>query len=252
MVEIEPAPVDPRWGQEGRDRKAEAILATLRLHCHQNLDAGIWLDIGCGSGGIAATLAVHVERVVGIDPEPWARWEDFRKRHPNLVFHVGSYRDIDAFVGAESCMVVICNQVYEHVDAPLSLLATIYRVLKPGGICYFAGPNFVWPIEPHVFWPFVHWLPRGFAQRAMRALGSKHAHELDAWSWPYWKLVRAFRQTGFEYQRAIGDRIHAQAALGHSITLRMMSYVPRVVLSSLAPVAPGFIFVLRKPGASGT
>ncbi|MGA9852146.1 MAG: class I SAM-dependent methyltransferase [Gammaproteobacteria bacterium] len=240
------SPTDPRWGQEGRDRKAEAILATLRLHCSQDLREGIWLDIGCGSGGIAATLAAHVERVVGVDPEPWERWQSYRSQHLNLAFHVGSYRDLETLLGADSCSVVICNQVYEHVDDPRVLLAAIHHVLKPDGVCYFAGPNLLWPIEPHVYWPFVHWLPRSFAHGWMRTFGSKRAHDLDAWSWSYWHLVQAFRNTGFQQSVAVRERVRAHALQSGSLMARVLAGLPRVMFSVLAPCAPGFVFVLRK------
>lgn len=248
MADIEPASADPRWGQEGRDRKAEAILATLQLYCVRDLTRGVWLDIGCGSGGIAATLAEHIEKVIGVDPEPWERWSAFRTQRSNLDFHVGSYRDLEPLLGTESCDVVICNQVYEHVDDPVALLASIHRVMKSDGICYFAGPNLLWPIEPHVFWPFVHWLPRPFAQRCMRALGSKHAQDLDAWSWPYWRLVRQFKMAGFRHDAIISERLKAGLASGSSKLLRSVARLLSGPVSILAPLAPGFVFALRKRG----
>ena len=245
MVEFESVGADPRWGQEGRDRKAEAILATLQLHCGRDLTRGTWLDIGCGSGGVAATLAGHVQHVVGVDPESWECWNQFRKDHPNLDLHEGSYRDLGTLLQADSIDVVVCNQVYEHVDDPIALLAAIHRVMKPGAVCYFAGPNFWWPIEPHVFWPFVHWLPRSFAHRVMRALGSKRAQSLDAWSTHYWRLTKWFRGAGFALSTAIAARIDSEfAERGWGVRL------PRwfaMLVNALAPLSPGFVFVLRKP-----
>lgn len=247
MVEIESTPVDPRWGQQDRDRKAEAILATLQLHCGRDLTRGTWLDIGCGSGGVAATLATHVQHVVGVDPESWERWNQFREQHPNLDFHAASYRDLETLLGPESVDVVVCNQVYEHVDDPVTLLAAIHRVMKPGAVCYFAGPNFWWPIEPHVFWPFVHWLPRPFAHRGMRALGSKRAHDLDAWSWSYWRLTRAFHRAGFSSDVAIHQRVAGGASLeGAGWILRAAARLPRVAINAMAAASPGFVFVLSK------
>jgi len=244
--DIGPVARDPRWGQVGRDRKAEAILATLQRHCRCELTDGAWLDLGCGSGGISATLASHVKHVTGVDPEPWRRWDAFRAEHANLEFHAGSYHQLEGLIGRESCDVVVCNQVYEHVDDACALLAEIYRVLKPDGVCYFAGPNLLWPIEPHVFWPFVHWLPRAFAQRSMRALGSKQAQGLDAWSWSYWRLTRAFRDAGFVYASAIRDRLQSDAGTGGKTTARVLGNLPESLFSMLTPFSPAFVFVLRR------
>jgi len=247
MAEVDSPPVDPRWGQEGRDRKAEAILATLQLHCGRDLTRGVWLDIGCGSGGVAATLATYVQNMIGVDPELWARWDQFRELHPNLDFHAASYRDLETLLGPETVDVVVCNQVYEHVDDPIALLQAIHRVMKPGAVCYFAGPNLLWPIEPHVFWPFVHWLPRPFAHRGMHALGSKRARDLDAWSWSYWRLTRSFRRTGFRFNVAIHQRIVGGASLdGAGWILRVAARLPGAMLNAMAAISPGFVFVLSK------
>lgn len=42
----------------------QIALGSRILHCP-------WMDIGCGSGGIASELARHVESMVGIDHETW-------------------------------------------------------------------------------------------------------------------------------------------------------------------------------------
>jgi SAM-dependent methyltransferase len=247
MTEYTPIAADPRWGQEGRNGKAEAILATLRLHCSRDLTSGLWLDIGCGSGGIAAALAKHVEQVVGVDPEPWERWKSFQRERLNLAFHMGSYPDLVALVGAETVDVAVCNQVYEHVDDPAAMLRAIHRVMKPGGICYFAGPNLLWPIEPHVFWPFVHWLPRQFAIRLMNFFRAKRVGYLDAWSMHYWALKRLFRRAGFISANAIHDRIKAQTQRVDRVAVRSIVRLSRPVVSVFTPLAPGFVFVLTKP-----
>lgn len=248
MTDAAQTTADPHWGQQDRDKKAEAILGTLQLHCGRDLKNGLWLDIGCGSGGIAATLAVRVERMIGVDPEPWERWRDYRLQHPNLDFRVGTYRDLETLLDRDSCDVVICNQVYEHVDDSMALLAAIYDVMRPGGVCYFAGPNLLWPIEPHVFWPFVHWLPRGFAQKLMRALGSRRSAELDANSVDYWRLRRWFREQGFVVCIAIRER--ALAGRGHGLASRVLASLPQTLVRTLAPFSPGFVFALHKRAAS--
>lgn len=77
---------DPRRGQRDRDKKAEAILRTVGLMAQGcELRQGARLDIGCGSGGIAAALAGQVRRVVGLDPEPWERWKQLCEDHPGFI-----------------------------------------------------------------------------------------------------------------------------------------------------------------------
>jgi SAM-dependent methyltransferase len=245
MSAVDPNMPDPRWGQYGREKKADAILSTLQAHLGRT-PGGTWLDIGCGSGGIAAALAAKVDRVVGVDPEPWERWNAFQEQHANLQFLVGNHGDVRALLGAAGVDVVICNQVYEHVDDPLGLIRSIHEVLGPGGVCYFAGPNLLWPIEPHVFWPFVHWLPRRFARDCMRVLGSKHSAELDAWSWSYWRLMRAFKSVGFDVSNVLSHRVRVEAAASRQPILRLAARVPRALYAGLTPFAPAFAFVLTR------
>ena len=246
----EPAAMkDPRWGAECRDAKALAILETLRSEVGAAVVSGTWLDVGCGSGLIASELAQHVHEIHGLDPEPWARWPVLSAEHPNLHFHAGAFRDVPDELPPESVDVVICNQVYEHVDSPEDLLSQLHLVLKPHGVCYFAGPNLLWPIEPHVFWPFVHWLPRASAKRLMRLLGSQRADELDAWSLDAWRLQGLMKKAGFTIKCAFSSRARAGRDLGEGgAAIRLAAALPPFVTRIALPILPSFIFILRKAG----
>jgi 2-polyprenyl-3-methyl-5-hydroxy-6-metoxy-1,4-benzoquinol methylase len=249
------APV-PRWGNQGRDRKAIAIWRTLVCHRGEAISTGTWLDVGCGSGGIAATLAPRVYRIVGIDPEPWPNWVSTQADVSNLVFQTAAFDGESLPVPDQAVDVVVCNQVYEHVGDPVALLRNIHRALKPGGCCYFAGPNVLWPIEPHVFWPFVHWLPRALARRVMKLLGASNAHELDAYSTHCWRLRRWFRDCGFVVENGLRARIVA-ALLdgGHDVLAAGVSRTPGGLFVLAEALSPGLVFILQKPtqalGGSG-
>lgn len=244
----EPAAMkDPRWGAECRDAKALAILEALRAEAGPAVVSGTWLDIGCGSGLIASELSRHVHEIHGLDPEPWARWPQLSAEHPNLHFHAGSFRDVPDELPPESVDVVICNQVYEHVDSPADLLSQLHKVLKPRGVCYFAGPNLLWPIEPHVFWPFVHWLPRTLAKRLMRVLDSHKADELDAFSVSCWRLRSWFRANGFEVKNGLRARIVASLrGAGRMQAASVVGLIPDAFFVIVEPVAPGLVYFLRK------
>lgn len=243
----------PRWGSECRERKAMAILRTMIARCGDGVVEGTWLDIGCGSGGIAFTLAPHVRMIVGIDPEPWPSWETKAEEQQNLSF-VSAYFDGDQLpLQVGTADVVICNQVYEHVTHPSALIRNIHRVLKPGGVCYFAGPNLLWPIEPHVFWPFVHWLPRPLAQRLMRGLRSTKADSLDAYSATQLTLKSWFKDAGFSVSNLLRIRTATGLDIGRHERLSAMAMaMPEAFYNLLCPIAPGFVFLLTKPADCGT
>lgn len=243
----EHAKADPRWGQIDRDKKAEAIMCTVLQFAGRDISHGIWLDIGCGSGGVAATLAKHVKRVIGVDPESWERWSQLCHTHSNLVLHKGSYRDLDALLPLGSVDVVICNQVYEHVDDPAALLRAIHALLKPHGVCYFAGPNWLWPIEPHLNWPIAHWLPRTWVMYVIHRFKLTWARKWDARPWSFWSLAGAFRREGFFYASVIHQRLYADAqSRSQRGLIHLIVKMPRRLVNMLTPVAPGFVFMLVK------
>jgi 2-polyprenyl-3-methyl-5-hydroxy-6-metoxy-1,4-benzoquinol methylase len=242
MNEISTATIDPRWGAEQREYKSYAIVQTLSHYSKVPLAQAECIDLGCGSGGIAFHLAPHVRSIVGIDPEDWARWEEFQQQCPNLRFMQESVEDLSC--ADASADIVICNQVYEHVPDPQHLIREIYRILKPSGYCYFAGPNLLFPIEPHVFWPFVHWLPRKFSAWLMRFCGSKAI--LDAYSADYWRLCFWLNQ--FEVLNAVPHIVRHPTDYGrNSIFWNILSWIPAELLHFLTPISPAFVFILRKP-----
>jgi len=234
----------PRWGAAHRDAKGRAIFATMLSAIGPTVANESWLDVGCGSGGIAAELSKHVASVVGIDPEAWPGWPDLMSSNPGLRLLQRDCRAIESVVPNGSIGVAVCNQVYEHVPDVPALLTELFKALKPGGHCYFAGPNLLWPIEPHVFYPFVHWLPRERAIRMLSKMGLHRMRELDAWSMHYWTLRSHLRAAGFEVSSLLAERMLASRRRApNAALLRVLKFLA----VATEPVAPSFVFLLRKP-----
>ena len=126
------------------------------------------------------------------------------------------------------------------------LIAQIHRILKPGGICYFAGPNLLYPIEPHVFWPFVHWIPRPWALAILRKFAPEKVRDLDAFSTTYWRLRHWLRD--FVIVDAVPPLIKHKANAGSSGKVwRLFRLIPTGMLKLFAFLSPSFVFVLEKP-----
>jgi ubiquinone/menaquinone biosynthesis C-methylase UbiE len=92
------------------------------------------LDIGCGTGQLAARLAQRVRRgsVLGVDPaEEMIRVARRQHRCKHLRFAVGSSDAIPA--EADAFDVVVSTISFHHWARPVESLREIARVLRPGG-----------------------------------------------------------------------------------------------------------------------
>lgn len=96
------------------------------------------LDIGGGTGGFAVRVAQLGHRVAVVDPSPDAlaalsrRAQEFDVAD-RVSGEQGELSGLLDVVGEASADVVLCHGVLEIVDDPAAALATIARVLRPGG-----------------------------------------------------------------------------------------------------------------------
>ena len=63
---------------------------------------------------------------------------------------------------------ITCSHIYEHVPSDHVLMENIYKLLKPGGICYFAAGNKYKIIETHYNLPFLSYFPKKIANFYIR------------------------------------------------------------------------------------
>ena len=224
-----------------RVKKAEKILAVLRKHLGQDLSSLRCLDIGSGSGGIAARLANSFRITIGVDVDPYS-----------VRYGVEHYQvsGLHQFVGSGSHLpfpdssfdVVISNHVYEHVDDPASMIEEIYRVLCADGVCYFAADNKYVVIEPHHHLPFLSWLPRWLANRYLRWTQQEEAYNKNLLSYgKLRRLVSRFRVVDYTL-----DVVRNPEKFSAEDVVSRRTRAIAGLLGFLKPLLPAYIWVLEK------
>ena len=180
------------FDHKGRQRKAMTMVSVLSEHAKAPLANLKLLNVGGSAGIIDEYLSRHFLHVTGIDIDEKAI--QYARNHfqkDRLSFEVGDavnmkYKDA-------TYDVVICSQVYEHVSDAKALMSEIFRVLKPGGVAYFAAGNRIMFNEPHYNLPLLSVLPRSLAHLYMKLSGKGDCYyEKHLTYWGLKKLVREF------------------------------------------------------------
>lgn len=233
--------------QASRLRKAATIAAVLTDHLGaQSLRDARVLDVGASTGVIDRFLAGVCGQVTGIDIDQAAIAQALRgESRPNLAFRVGDALALDQ--GDGTVDVVICAHVYEHVPDPHRLMQEIGRVLRPGGVCYFAAGNRFQPMEPHHRLPLLSVVPVPVAHLYLRALrrGDRY-YERHLSYWELKDLVRDFVR--HDYTRRL---IEEPQRFATDYMLRPGSWKQRVarwMVRGAYPLLPTYIWLLEKPG----
>jgi ubiquinone/menaquinone biosynthesis C-methylase UbiE len=158
------------YDQTGRRRKAITMVAVLEDYLKNPLKDLTLLNIGGSTGIIDQYLAQHLGSVISVDIDQKAiHYASENYTSKNLQFVIGDAMQL-SFTD-NSFDLAICSQVYEHVPNADQMMAEIYRVLKPGGVCYFAAGNKIMLIEPHYNLPFLSLLPKPLADLYIKASG---------------------------------------------------------------------------------
>lgn len=204
------------------------------------------LDVGGSTGIIDDYLADYLGAVVGVDID--AKAVEFATQtftRGNLYFHVGDAMNLR--VPDDTFDIVICSQIYEHVPDSRKMIKEIFRVLRPGGVCYFAASNrFMWN-EPHYNLPLLSAVPRRVAHWYIRMSGkADFYHELHYSYWGLKKLVKGFEVVDYTSKLIKEPERYGTSYMVPSGTLK--ARVARLMVNYCYWIVPGYIWLLRKPG----
>lgn len=234
------------YNLQARERKAKTILAVLQdFYGNNTLNSLKLLDIGSSTGIIDNYLADHFLEVTGVDIDQEAvdyAQESFQKK--NLKFMVDDIMGLN--FSNDTFDVIVCTHIYEHVPDAQTMVKEIYRVLKPGGICYFAAGNRISLMEPHYKLPFLSIIPKPLAHQYMKLAGrGKYYHEEHLTLPGLQKLVDSFIVHDYT-KKIIADpeKFHAD----YMLTPESSKYkIAKLIINYAYWLCPTYIWILEKP-----
>ena len=221
------------------------MISVLSEYIDKPLDTLSVLNVGGSAGIIDEYLSRYFRDVTGIDIDEKAvlyAKSNFQKE--GLTLEIGDAMDLK--YEKNSFDVAICSQVYEHVLDATVLMSEMFRVLKPGGIVYFAAGNRIMLNEPHYNLPLLSVIPRPLAHFYLKITGKgDFYYEKHLTYWGLRKLVSGFQVSDYtplilsdprkyqaEYMVKPGSRTHKVASF---LSTHMIWLVP------------GYIWLLEKP-----
>ena len=135
-----------RWWDKNSEFKPLHEINPLRMEWidgHVDLAGKTVLDIGCGGGILAETMAEHGATVTGIDLSEKAL--GVARLHllesGNQVDY--QYRSAEELAKSSATRfdIVTCMEMLEHVPEPASVVAACAALVKPGGHVFFSTIN---------------------------------------------------------------------------------------------------------------
>lgn len=203
------------------------------------------LDIGCSTGILTRHYAEFIGEVVGVDIDDGAvEWARVNRAADNIVYRVGDSLALP--FGNGEFDLVTCTHIYEHVPDPQRMLDEIFRVLRPGGLCYFAAENRLRFWDGHYDLPLLTVMPKPIADLFVRFTGrGERRYETHL---SYRGLRRLARR--FEIVDYTAPAVRDPEAFKATDMVRPGSLKQRVALAVLAAAPwafPTYLWILRKP-----
>lgn len=234
---------DYMYDVSSRTRKAERAIVMFK-DFFTNLHKFSCLDIGCTAGIMTYHLAKYFYKAVGIDIDGKSL------SHANDCFNKENilFLEADALnmpFADESFEAAVCHHTYEHVSSAEILVEEIYRVLKPGGVCYFGAPNRFMIIESHYSLPFLSWFPRRLSNLYLKI--AKKGDDYYERIYSYWGLRKLLRR--FEIHDYTLKVIKQPVKYSSTDVVKEGAFVqqlPTWLLKFMIYFIPNYVLMLKK------
>lgn len=212
----------------------------------------LFLDVGCGSGGLLADVASMGYPGAGID----ASMTMLVAAKRMIEAHGGTPRLACAYAEAlpvanGSLGAIAMYDSIEHVGSVQQTLAEAARALQPGGYLAISTPNrFSLAAEPHVFLWGVGWLPRSQQVRYVRWRSGQDYRGTELLS--TWEMSRQLRrQPELEFEirvPQVPEEEIAHFSMRRAALARLYNRIARIrgARSALLAVGPFFQVIARR------
>jgi hypothetical protein len=212
------------------------------LASHADVLGGTLLDLGCGNRPYEPWYESLVDTVIAMDPAPGAT--------PNVIAMA------DAVPLRDNCVdVVLCTEVFEHVDRIEHAVAEMVRVMKPGASTLVTVP-FLYPTHeaPYDFHRLTHIGLRSIVERhglEVQDMGAQGGPLTVATSWTF-RALRAAIDT-------VGRRLGSSSPLSLRVPFRWLTITPQQLSLALRSgvhsrltrasrlASTGYMVLARKP-----
>jgi SAM-dependent methyltransferase len=229
--------------RESRLHKSTKIIRLIGEERFQSVATA--LEVGCGSGMICRVLAAAAGarlRMFAVDVA------DHRVEREGYTFE--QIDDTTLPFPDESFDLVISNHVIEHVgdwSAQVHHIAEIKRVLKTGGIVYFAVPNKWRLIEPHYRMPLLSWFPQRVSDVLVRLTGRGAYYDCRPLSTK--GVTALFNEAEVASTDCTVAALRATLAIEHKHGLLnhlVSRYLSDGLLRLTRPIVPTFVYLLQR------
>ena len=232
------------YDKDLRSKKANKVISVLKDYLGETENL-VHLDLGCSTGIMTKLYSKAFKDSTGIDIDDEAIEFASSKNNSNrLRFSVGDAMN----TGLEECRfdVITCSHVYEHVPDSKKLMAEIYRLLKPGGVCFFAAGNRFVFMEGHYHLPLLSALPKSFAHIYIRV--SREADYYYENLLSYWKLKKLVSHFEvIDYTQKIIERPDKFFATDIVKSGSKKQKVALALIDLAYWLCPTYIWILKKP-----
>jgi 2-polyprenyl-3-methyl-5-hydroxy-6-metoxy-1,4-benzoquinol methylase len=236
--------VESLYDTKSREIKANKTILILKNYLSDVSNLKL-LDIGCSTGIMTKEYAKHFSEVIGVDIDSKAIGYASKKyKLDNLTFKETPIEE-NTF-NDQIFDVITCSHIYEHVPSDVNLMDQVFRLLKPGGVCYFAAGNRFQILEPHYRLPFLSYFPKRISNTYIRLFTKeKYYYETHRSYRNLKKLVNKFEIIDYTLEVLKHPTKYSASELLKENSIKF--YFINSIAKILYFLIPTYIWILKKP-----